>query len=337
MALGDDGSVAGLVCSFPTPCDAIRWDASVSGLVCRVPTHCDAFLWSGALQRFPIADTFAATVSGANGGRVVGTLLDPATRSPRTAFVSQGDRLLEIGNLAGVWSMAHGVNSAGAVVGTFQTQSRDLHAFVWENGVARDLTEALGKPGSRAFAIDDAGTIAAIACDHLSREQESGGSFDLERGCRGVLLRDGAPIDLGPLPSHASVTAMSPSGQAVLGGVALWTGGSVLDEKPLIVPYAWPGIDWLAGGFSIFEPSAILPAVNASGQAVGKLYATLPDSDGRVATAVLLQGGQLHELGPRATPALRLHSAYAIDGRGRILARDSFFDSTKFFLLTPAE
>src|SRR5215510_7691834 len=76
---------------------------------------------------------------------------DPAVA--RSSFT-----LIDLRTLGGCCSFAYGVNDRGDVVGTSETVSGELHAFLWRAGIMTDLG-TLGGTFSRAFALNNRGQI----------------------------------------------------------------------------------------------------------------------------------------------------------------------------------
>ncbi len=84
--------------------------------------------------------------------RVHITITNEPARTPKYVLV-------DLGTLGGLESRAYGINNLGQVVGTAEDSGRNTHAFIYENGVMRDLN--LRNPRVRkALAINDAGDIA---------------------------------------------------------------------------------------------------------------------------------------------------------------------------------
>ena len=85
-------------------------------------------------------------------------------------YVDGTGQLVPLGFLAaGGYSEARGVNTALQVVGTARALPGVAHAFLWQNGVMRDLNDLLVLAPAEldhltsAAAVNDQGTIAAEA------------------------------------------------------------------------------------------------------------------------------------------------------------------------------
>lgn len=96
---------------------------------------------------------------------LVGLLLVSArSASPKHLTPAQSHRdppahtIVDLGTLpGGEFSTAWGINTVGQVVGSSTTASGEEHAFLWENGVMRDLgLNAVGRDVERAFPLDAA-------------------------------------------------------------------------------------------------------------------------------------------------------------------------------------
>ena len=102
-------------------------------------------------------ESFASDIN--NRGQVVGS-----DRNATTFFLHAflwdplTGQLNDLGTLGGFESHANAINDSGQVVGMAQTASGERHAFLWENGVMRDLG-SLGP--SEAFDINNQGVIVA--------------------------------------------------------------------------------------------------------------------------------------------------------------------------------
>ena len=111
------------------------------------------------------------------------------------------------------WGEASGINSSGIVVGTATDAQGTPRAFIWENGVMRDLGVAPGHI-TRALAINDRGQVM--------------GSID--GGCTTFFWENGQTQIVGPI----CPAGLSPNGEVIgRGGVGphafLWQAGRLID------------------------------------------------------------------------------------------------------------
>jgi RNA polymerase sigma factor (sigma-70 family) len=117
------------------------------------------------------------------------TLLQTIDQKP--ILQSKSEYLLQdLGTLGGKISIAHGLNSAGDVVGESDTAQGNAHAFLWREGEMVDLTPDLRD--SCAYAINDRGQVV--------------GEMLLENGNTHAFLWDNGILkDLGTLGGNQSI------------------------------------------------------------------------------------------------------------------------------------
>ena len=96
-------------------------------------------------------------------------LSQPSSGVATPSFVRVGFtryEIIDLGTLGGSSSSGVGVNGRGEVAGESVVSSGVLHAFVWSDGVMRDLG-TLGEPSSYAFVlgINERGQLVFPASD----------------------------------------------------------------------------------------------------------------------------------------------------------------------------
>jgi probable HAF family extracellular repeat protein len=124
---------------------SLRRDGPGSRVFVAVALTMTLAVWFVALGGFG-----RAAVSGANASAAEYEYAPPAYTA------------IALGNLGGGWSYGQDVNARSQVVGQSATSSGEMHAFLWEKGVMRDLG-TLGSPYSIAFALNDAGMVVGAS------------------------------------------------------------------------------------------------------------------------------------------------------------------------------
>jgi probable HAF family extracellular repeat protein len=239
------------------------------------------------------------------------------------AFITAGHDLVELETLGGN-SSVHAMNASGVAVGWSLTLSGEKHAVAWKNGSLVDLGSRTGKAESDALAIDDDGNVAVLACDQV----------DARSGCHVTVLSGTEARDLGLLPDALYPWAVSARGQVVgfvnasTAHAAIWTAGEMVDLEDEIAARPWPSLGLPAG----HGLASALQAVAASGDAVGGV--DIPISEGGAMAAILWKDGEVVDLQAVVSPPTYLHSAFAINARGQILARTAEYGYANV-LLTP--
>jgi probable HAF family extracellular repeat protein len=189
--------------------------------------------------------------------------------------------MTDLGTLGGMHSFAHGINTRGQVVGMSYSAAGEEHAFLWENGVMRDLDT----PGNHS-----------TAHDINERGQVVGGRY--LGTYRATMWHNGTVTDLGTLGGQSEAMGISPSGFVVGTSYVvsephafLWVGGTMTDL-------------WAPGT----RTSAL--GVSPSGEVVGTHWTTA----GR--RAVRWVDGVMEDLGDFGGPNA---SAKDINARGQIV------------------
>jgi probable HAF family extracellular repeat protein len=169
-------------------------------------------------------------------GRVAG--VSETASGDRHAFAWRGGRMVDLGTLGGATSVVGDVltpgglfqanvadlaiNDRGDIVGTSETASGDLHAFLWRDGRMADLG-TLGGATSRATAVNDRGQVVGYS-------ETADGATHAFLWDRGRMTDLGALLGTTPAgdPVQSRANDVNDRGQVV--GAA--TGGAVLWQLP---------------------------------------------------------------------------------------------------------
>lgn len=255
--------------------------------------------------------------SGTAAGQSTNSTVDPITGWPEEIAVLWKDgRVIDLGTLGGNESQADAINDRGQIAGIaanavpdsfpsplglpgFGTQQR---AFLWENGVMRDLG-TLGGPDADALLLNNRGEVAGISYTS-SIPGSSGvptiGSF---------LWKNGKMLDLGSFGGTVGVPAwLNNRGQIV--------GFSNLPGDATTHPFLWSRAEGLRDLGSFGGDFGLGFWVNEAGEAVG----AATDPDGAV-LAFLWKDGVMTNLGTLAGDPCS--SSEGINSSGQIVGSSS--------------
>jgi probable HAF family extracellular repeat protein len=277
-----------------------------------------AFEWhNDTLTELPtLAGGDASNVSWiSNSGLIVGAsqngAVDPVTGQHETrAVLWTDDQIADLGTLGGNESLAIAVNSQGLVVGAaanaiadhfpfffgWATQTR---AFIWQNGVMRDLG-TLGGPDAFAGPLNERGQV--IGCSYAnSTPNPTTGIPTIEP----FLWENGKMFGLGTLGgAFGCPNALNNRGQVV--GASNLAGD--LDQHPFL----WKDgkmIDLGTFGGTLGEAISI----NEAGWAVGT--ANYPSD--KIHRAALWKDGKMADLG--VIPGDKCSTAWSINSKAQIV------------------
>ncbi len=145
----------------------------VGGLTRQAMIAADCFVESGnpefvyALVPFLIDRTGIHQLGRVKGGLMVSpaginhrgeVIANRRYPDPSRAYLMQGLEVKELATLGGDWNVAYGINESGDVVGAAGLPDGTGHAFIYQNGVMRDLG-AFDATRSEATAINGKGQI----------------------------------------------------------------------------------------------------------------------------------------------------------------------------------
>ncbi len=135
-------------------------------------------------------------------------------RSGPLAFINNNGELTSLGTFGGLTSYARAINEAGQVTGNASNTSGYMHAFLWTNGIKRDLGNLVNIPNvdSYGYGINDAGQVV-------------GGSqyFWGQLLFHAFIYSDGVMTDLGTFGGTESVANDINNAGQIVGWAALAT------------------------------------------------------------------------------------------------------------------
>lgn len=267
-----------------------------------------AFIWQNGIIT-PLDDDGAASSQALDindAGAIVGAASFSRSEDTGVFWPGQNGQPIALGSLGplNVSTYANAINNAGAITGNSNTENffSPFHAFLWQNGVMRDLG-TLGGRSSSGKAINNAGAIAGFAGvqsnePHAALWQNglvtdlgtlggarSGANDINDRGAvvgesrladgtsdRAFLWQNGAMRDLGTLGGDNSIAHAINEANAIVGAAetttgethaVLWSNGSPLDLNSVLPP----GSPWtLVEANDINEDGEIVGVGEINGQ-----------------------------------------------------------------------
>jgi len=243
------------------------------------------------------------------------SVIDPLTQTVEfRAVLWNGSQIIDLGTLGGNESLVGAVNNRGQVVGGATNMIADsfatcgipvgvpqqCHAFLWQDGVMRDLG-TLGGPDSFGLLVNNRGQVAGVSFLDSNVNPNTGIPTQ-----HPFLWNNGDMKDLGTIGGTAvfQLNHLIDRGELV--------GGMLTEGDQAVHPFLWDGdelkdLGTLGGSFG----NAIW--LNETGAVVG-LASTEGD---QVQHAFLWQHGLMTDLGTAQGDQCSV--AYAINSRGQIV------------------
>jgi probable HAF family extracellular repeat protein len=205
---------------------------------------------------------------------------------------------VDLGTLGGVFSVAHDINKRGQIVGRASLNTGAQHAFLWEDGVMRDLGTLPGGSFSEAYGINDRGQVIGWS----TIDEATCTLFD---GCwHAFLWEDGTMTDLGGVDDRFQSYAYAINKRGDIAGI-----GNIADY-----PFdSWHAILWIDGAAN--DLGSVAGASNTYARGVNA-HADVAGSwdDAGGSHAALWTEGSLFAL--PALPGATFTEAYKINDRG---------------------
>jgi probable HAF family extracellular repeat protein len=261
--------------------------------------------------------------------------IDPLTGFPETrAVLWSNGSIVDLGTFGGNESLANAVNNRGQVVGSAANAIPDpfntgtlygwgtqMHAFLWEDGVMRDLG-TLGGPDSLAYYVNEAGQVAGFSYTSYTPNPLTG----VPPG-HPFLWENGTMHDLGTIGGTQvnQLNALNERGQMV-GSMTLAD-----EDAKHVHPFLWDGetllnLGTLGGNFG--EANWL----NDAGEVVGHADTSIacPGGTGPIGHAFLWKNGAMQDLGtvPGIDPLDGLSAANGINSKTQIVGISNTCDNS---------
>jgi probable HAF family extracellular repeat protein len=210
--------------------------------------------------------------------------------APALSLTAATYQVVKLGSLGGVEGEASAMNLAGQIVGQSETQDGQFHAFIWQNGVMRDLGTLPNQARSSTRALNINGKGQVVGFGDVGSQEHA------------LLWQNGTVRDLGTLGGlYSRALDINPNG--VIVGFAQKANGKEWAFR--WINGTMQGLGTLGG-----RNSAAL-GINGTGQIVGRSQ----DQTGKY-HAFIWQNGVMRDLGGLGG---QYTQANAINGSGQIV------------------
>ncbi len=280
-----------------------------------------AFLWIGNEDRFvtlPMPPgTTRSNALGISGSHIVGSYDNPELELGTTGFLYdyETDQFTSLGTLpGGNTSESHNINNVGEIVGFWGNNIiGPWQAFIWEDGVMKDLGPSIGGANNRGLDINDNGAITG-----WWQRKDNGDRI-------AFVWQDRVMTDLGPIPG-----GFTSEGHAInsRGDVTGW--GKVQDFPTVVHGFVWNDGEMVDIGTLPGFESSTPRGINDAMQVVGAA-----ENPGK--RAFLWQDGVMMDINDLVLPDLGLNIkiAWAINLGGQITGQATGPDGIVALVLTP--
>jgi probable HAF family extracellular repeat protein len=258
--------------------------------------------------------------------------IDPLTGFPeqRAVFWKDG-QIIDLGTFGGNESLANAVNSRGQVVGLstntvpdpfdFYGFGTQMHAFLWQSGVMRDLGTIGDGPDSIAYWVNESGQVAGFSYISSTPNPLTG-----VPPAHPFLWENGTMHDLGTIGGTQvfQLNGLNKRGQ-VIGSMTLAD-----EDSRHVHPFLWNGkallnLGTFGGDFG--EANWL----NDAGEVVGHADTSFAcSSGGPIGHAFLWKNGVMQDLGtvPGIDPSTGLSAANSINSRTQIVGISNSCDNS---------
>ncbi len=131
-----------------------------------------AFVWDKAAKSTDLGtlngnSSLAADIND-RGEIVGGSAYDPSKPRSYHAFLLKNvdSKMIDLGTLGGDTSMAWSNNNLSQIVGNSQIENGEWQAFLWKDGMLKDIGSRMKQPYSLAYDINNAGQIVGYSSDY---------------------------------------------------------------------------------------------------------------------------------------------------------------------------